>query len=224
MNPTSAASYRPHVNKLLTSEQRYAVFVRAIELQQESAERLQGLISQCKDLKEAWIALGEDSEANAFLCFEQMATALFEEIQCYLALKADDADGAWNHLINAEGHASSAMKAHEFASHLEGYIKRLYSLEEAFFPLPVFFSSGFIVKKSQCSICGSEYGECDHIKGRPYMGKICARIITEAELLEGSVVSDPADRRCRALSFTDEGVTRNAFTLRVSDSGKTTNA
>jgi hypothetical protein len=104
---------------------------------------------------------------------------------------------------------------HAVASHLEEYIKRLYDLERLLFPQPVFLSSGFVVRESECSICGAEYGECNHIKGLPYMGKLCARIVKEADLQEVSVVSDPADKRCRVLHYTDDGVTRNVFTQRV---------
>ena len=64
-----------------------------------------------------------------------------------------------------------------------------------------------IVDRSECSICRKEYSECDHITGKSYMGKMCARIIKEfKELRDVSVVYEPADKRCRIVKMVDEGV------------------
>ena len=73
-----------------------------------------------------------------------------------------------------------------------------------------------IVKDAECSICGKEYGECDHIKGRAYMGEQCYRIIKEADLLEASTVEKPANKLCRIISYTgNDGVKRDVLTWRV---------
>jgi len=207
-------SFREHFNDVVEEAQRYAIFVRAIEFQQKSISKLETLLTECITAKERAITEQSEDEANAYLSFEFMAKALAEEFRFYLALKADDPDSAWDYLINAESLSAAAMKSHAVASHLENYIYRLHDMEHLLFPQPIFFSSGFIVKESECSICDAEYGECSHVKGRPYMGALCVRIIKNAELKEISVVSDPADKHCRALNYTDNKVTRNVFTQR----------
>lgn len=212
---SNASDFRDHFNDVIESVHKYLIFVRAIEYQEKSIDTLDNLLTECISNKEEAIGEQKEYDANAYLCFECIINALIFELKFHISLKKDDIDGAWNHLINAQQAASDAMKAHEYGSHLEGYIKRLYALENLLFPSPVFFSSGFLVKKSTCSICGAEYGECDHIKGRPYMGKMCSRIINEAELREVSVVDDPSDKRCRAISFEEDGVTYNVFTHRI---------
>jgi hypothetical protein len=207
--------FREHFNDVIEEVQRFAVFVRGIEFQFESISKLEALEQESLTAKLAAVDRQSEDEANAYLAFETMAKALSEEFRFYIKLKNDLPDEAWDHLINAQSCAATAMKAHGVASHLDGYIQRLHTLERLFFPTPVFFSSGFIVRNSECSICHSEYGECSHLKGRPYMGQICTRIVTDAELLEVSVVSDPADKHCRALHYTEDGVPRNVFTQRV---------
>ncbi|OGP51462.1 MAG: hypothetical protein A2Y79_08070 [Deltaproteobacteria bacterium RBG_13_43_22] len=208
-------SFRDHFKDVVEEVQRFAVFVRAKEFQEQSIVKLEELLAECSQAKDKAIAEQSEDTANAYLAFEFMAKALVEEFRFYLALKADAPDSAWDHLVNAESSSAAAMKSHAVASHLDGYIQRLHALERLLFPQPVFFSSGFIVRESECSICGVEYGECTHVKGRPYMGKLCARIVKKAELQEVSVVSDPADKHCRALHYTDNGITRNVFTQRA---------
>jgi hypothetical protein len=208
-------AFRDHFNDVIERIHKYAIFVRGREFQEESIHTAEKLLRECIEGKNGAIEEQREDEANAFLAFELMARAVIEEFRFCLALKDDDPDAAWNHLINCQTSSALAMKSHVVASHLDKYIERLYALERLLFPQPVFFSSAFIVKKSECSICGAEYGECDHIKGRPYMGQLCGRIAKEVDIREVSVVSEPADKHCRSISYTEDGVTRNVFTQRV---------
>lgn len=85
----------------------------------------------------------------------------------------------------------------------------MHMLEELLYPQPLFFSIGVIVEASECSICGAEYGSCDHLAGEAYMGEVCVRMITKLrEVREFSVVEEPANKHCRAYTFS-KGVTRD---------------
>lgn len=213
-------SFRDHFNDVVEEVQRFAALVRAREFHESSVEALGRLLQECTDGKQEAVTQGNEEDANAYLAFEYLAHALEEEFRFYLALRDDDPDRAWDHLVNAQSSAASAMKSHAVASHLEGYIRRLHEFERLLFPLPIFFSAGLIVREAKCSICGTEYGECNHVKGRPYMGRLCARIVTKSDLQEVSIVSDPANKRCRMLHYTENGVTRNAFSLRIVDNAE----
>ena len=51
-----------------------------------------------------------------------------------------------------------------------------------------------------CSICGAEYGECGHEKGRSYDGQICCAILREPlDAYEFSFVAVPAQREAGVL-------------------------
>jgi hypothetical protein len=41
------------------------------------------------------------------------------------------------------------------------------------------------------------YGACDHIAGKAYMGKLAERFVVDAELLEISIVEEPANKTTR---------------------------
>jgi hypothetical protein len=78
-----------------------------------------------------------------------------------------------------------------------------------------FLSPGFIVGSQICSICGQEYDDCDHIKGRLYKRKFCVTELRDLQALEVSFVDDPANKRHRVIAFTEDGVTKDSLTLRT---------
>src|SRR5215216_1029710 len=82
--------------------------------------------------------------------------------------------------------------------------------------LQMFMSAGVVIKSSKCSICDALYEDCEHIKGKVYMGRFCGRMITDvAEIKEVSVVEDPADKRARVLVIGDGTTERDYMTWRV---------
>jgi hypothetical protein len=97
---------------------------------------------------------------------------------------------------------------------MQGYASRLESYEHLLFPPMMFCSTGSVVRKSLCSICNEDYGDCDHEKGQVYMGEICARHIHEAELEEVSMVKNPASKLHRVYEFTEGGISKDVLTLR----------
>ncbi len=52
-------------------------------------------------------------------------------------------------------------------------------------------SPAILIKQSHCSICEQDPDDCEHITGRKYDGQACHRVITEAEVLEVSLVGRP---------------------------------
>ena len=126
----------------------------------------------------------------------------------------DHANDAWDNLIEAQGHVSTAIKAHDKFSYLEKYADKLSELEHLLFPRQSFCSPGMIVRESECSICKQDYGECDHIKGMAYMGELCVRIIKKAEFRELSLVENPANKHAR-ITFCRQGGNRDMMTWRI---------
>lgn len=208
---------------LIKECERFAVLCRSSRLHRENAAKLRGMLAKASEQKAAAIGAGDEPTANELLAYEYTLDALANEIEMYVALKADDAGAAWTHLVNAQMAASHAVKAHAVAAHLEKiYIPRLYTLERLLFPKQIFMSIGFITEESECSICHAVYGECEHIKGRPYMGQLCARVVTKTSVREVSLVEEPASKHCRVISFTDKnGVARDPLSLEpvVDESG-----
>ena len=56
-------------------------------------------------------------------------------------------------------------------------------------------SVGCAMARAVCSVCGSEYGTCGHVKGEVYEGEVCAVILKEpVDAYEFSFVAVPAQR------------------------------
>ncbi len=61
-------------------------------------------------------------------------------------------------------------------------------------------SAGFIVDAAECSICRQDPEDCDHITGQRYGDETCVRVVTQAKLLEVSLVARPKQPEARIQS------------------------
>ncbi len=209
-------NFQSEFNDAIHAGQRLCFITRGKEFQIEALDTLASIKKKAEQLKERAIAHEYEDAANALLSFEEMADALIHELNMWTAIKEEKYAEAWDFLVNAQTAAIDAMRAHSIADHLDGYIAHLSALEKHVFPNHGFLSIGAIVQKSECSICGQEHGTCDHLVGKPYMGKMCYEFISELELEEISFVKTPGNKHCRVMSFTDgDGCTIDTFTLRT---------
>lgn len=61
-------------------------------------------------------------------------------------------------------------------------------------------SVGCAMGRAVCSVCGSEYGSCGHLKGESYEGQVCCAILQEpVDAYEFSFVAVPAQREAGVL-------------------------
>ena len=204
-------SFQDEFLRTVTEAQKFCYVTRSKEFQLQAQDKLKNLSKKILSLKKkAMVAKYEDA-ANNMLSLEEITDAVNNELSMWIALKEEDAGAAWDYLVNAQMATLSAMQAHDSVSNLEGYLNHLEALEQHMFPKQMFFSPGMVIREARCSICGSEYGECDHVAGRPYMGEICSRIIVHADLEETSLVDDPANKHARGIILTDNGGVRRDF-------------
>lgn len=195
--------------------EKFLFLVRGVELQRDAAQTLEDLKGDILHLKNSMIRKKEEDAANCCLSLEMATLALQHELRLWVALKEDRMNDAWDELVDAESYTDAAIRAHEISNHMMAYFKRLNSIEELLFPGIIFMSPGFTILSSRCTICGSEYGSCDHLKGLPYMGKFCAREITKMRMQEISIVDTPANRHARVTAITIDGAIRDLLTWRV---------
>ncbi|EPT0384562.1 SEC-C metal-binding domain-containing protein [Listeria monocytogenes] len=81
---------------------------------------------------------------------------------------------------------------------LNNLSKTLYEYEKLY-PYTYFFSSEFIYKRAECSICGKSILDlnCPHIVGELYWGDCAVQIISEIEKFQAiALVENPKDKRC----------------------------
>jgi hypothetical protein len=207
----------PEIAAHIFAHSRMCFATRATEFKTQSVADLGAIRSDLTNRKKTFISSANEDQANLAYSLEQLALSIQSELQMWLALTEGDGDGAWASLISAQVAIRSAIQAHPFASKYDQLPNRLLALEKLLFPPQIFFSPGIVIRKSLCSICHLDYDDCEHIVGRPYMGEICAREITEFELQEVSVVPSPANKLARAHTITEDGVTRNLMSWRETD-------
>lgn len=68
---------------------------------------------------------------------------------------------------------------------------------QSIFPYKVFLSPAYIKHRKECSICGRQVlprTSCVHRLGEIYNGRMCHHIVTDAELLEISLVENPVQK------------------------------
>lgn len=202
-------------NSIIEDCENFCFITRDSGLQKDACVKLQTLLADCLTLKSEAIADTDEDFANLLLGFECVANCLHSELEMWILLKEEKPDEAWDKLVSAQMAASDAARAHKGFAHLESHAQRLEEIEKLVFPSQVFVSVGMIVRHQECSICGSEYGDCDHLIGKPYFGKFCHIIAGDCEINHVAIVKNPADKRCRIMRFSVDDGERNRMTWKV---------
>ena len=213
--PAEPSAWNDEFNVTVKGVERFLNITTASEIQADTIELLDRTLVALKGRKECAIRNRNEAMANMVLGCECVATTLQCELQMWVALKKEDVHAAWDLLIAAQSAAISAARAHPGFRHWAQYQERLVLIQELMFPRQLFSSPGGKVIRAQCSICDAEYGVCDHIRGRAYMGEFCHRIIHRMELSEVSLVEEPANKLCRVVTMCFEGTMRDTLTWRA---------
>jgi hypothetical protein len=203
------------INEQIVECETYLFITRDSNLQREACEHLELLYAQARALKIQAIAEADEPQANILLGFECVITAVRDEICMWLYLKNGEPEKAWDRLVGAQSAIAAAARSDRGFAHLSRKAAHLEAIEQTIFPPQVFVSSGFIVERQTCSICGEEYGECDHLAGLPYMGEFCGIVASGLTVDHSAVVKNPADKRCRITSFRVKNGVRNRMTWKV---------
>ena len=207
-------------NEAVKETEVFLSIARASELQQDASEALEQLIPKITEEKKRAVKDKNEDYANMLLGCECVAAALIAELKMWNLLKREEPDAAWDQLVSAQNSSKAAARAHDGLSHLATHHQRLEAIEHLVFPSQVFLSAGLIAKSLECSICGCEYEDCDHLIGKPYMGQFCFAIPHGMKLNSASIVEKPDDKRCRVMDFSVEGGRRNRMTWRIEKDGE----
>lgn len=211
----SLPAFVAEFNELVKESENMLSITRDSELQRAACSVLEDALRRTHIEKQKAIASCDEDYANLLLGCESVAHALLAELNMWLLLKEEKPDEAWNHLVAAQMASVDAARAHDGFRHLEHHHQRLEAIEHLVFPRQVFVSSGMLVGFQECAICGQDYDDCEHLVGRPYMGRFCYIIARDVALDHVAIVEHPADKRCRVERFNAEGGTRNRMTWKI---------
>ena len=210
-------SFVEDFNAIIKDAERFLSIARCKELQRDAIASLENLRPRLIQLKQRAIAERDENTANMLLGYECAFCVIVSELEMWILLKEENPDAAWDKLVSAQMSCVDAIRAHDGFSHLVYQYNRLVTIEKVVFPPQVFVSSGMIVSRQECSICGLEYEDCNHLIGKPYMGKFCNIIAQDIRLDHAAIVESPSDKRCRIRVFEVDSGVRNRMTWRVEE-------
>ena len=194
---------------------------RGLELQQAMCQEIDEFLGEVAAARKAAAAQSDESNANYALAMELSLKVIWHELQMWICLKSNAGEQAWDDLVEAQYNCMRAIDVREqlegfgTAERLENLLSKLLFIERAVFPPQMFMSVGGVIARRVCSICQRPYDECEHIKGRAYMGELCVTSIEEMDLEEVSLVAEPANKHCRVTHSSDSAGKRNKMTWRV---------
>jgi len=207
------------LNKMIT----YLYFTRGIEFQELYVKKIDELLTRVVNDKSKYIKERNETLSNGLLSIENMLLSTKHLFEMIIFLKQDLPSKAWESLVYAQNTLHFAhMAAKNIFKVNDGHMLEIMNVYETYiFPTQVYNSIEAIYGSSTCSICGKEYGTCNHIKGRAYMGKFCFEQVKDVKEMAGlSLVTDPASKLHRITHFSDGGVMKDTFTHRKSNSQK----
>lgn len=182
----------------------HATLSFSVERKRAVLEELQHTLAECKRATSASRAASQGGLATEWRQVAEFVQAQRDELQMWLLVNDGKMHAAWEMLISAQGAAYRAARwlpDFEPAQHLQSH---LADVERVLFPKQTFLSPSMIIEESdiECSICKSRGNVCDHIAGEVYDGEVAANIIHRVSgVREVSFVDEPANKRCRALSY-----------------------
>jgi len=202
--------------KTLENKLTYLFITRDKTIFEEQLSLLKTLKSKILETKNEFIDQQNENEANKWLSIENICLAIIEGLSLFLALKQNDPDSAWNHLITAQNHSHWSNNEYGLSGNIQrDSISHFNNIELVLFPPQSFVSISMVSEQSECSICHKEFSECEHIRGEAYMGKACSETATKIrDMHHMAIVSHPDDKRCRVTHYGDKDPpTINKMTL-----------
>lgn len=151
-----------------------------------------------------------------------------EELSALLLILSDknwmedtkNIEQVWNLLQNSEDRLNSTMRRISVKGEILGsIIKTIDDVEQLYlkyFGPGVYSSPEILIKKTECSICHSDFRKCDHLQGVIYNGELCKMMGVDIEFRGSSLVSEPRDRRCRIWPFNIEKEKNGAMLIKNS--------
>jgi len=208
-------------NTVASELQTLAFPARALELQRQALTDAHSFLDELADAKRAAVASEDEGLANAILSMELAICAVQAQIATCVALKEDDGEAAWAHLVRSQLYTrnAAAVRAQVDGADAAGGLQNLFNMlvawEKTLFPPQAFMSVGGVASERGCSVCAGNYDDCGHVKGRAYRGQLCHVIVKKLTLEEVSIVDEPANKNARVTHVTVNGISRNKMTWRA---------
>ena len=151
------------------------------------------------DLRNKAVVENEELIAKAVWCLETIGSAQYYFIKAFEQLRSDEFYQGWCTLERCEL-SLLHLRQHYHPihdsfgiDHMESHVVQIQDL----FPYVCFLSPTYRVLEAECSICAARMtlrSGCEHRIGEIYAGRSCHRIVTKADCLEISMVTNPVQK------------------------------
>lgn len=154
---------------------------------------------QLTKIKNDALRLANERLAKKIWCYETILSIQEDYAEAFRCLRRRNFYKAWC-LYEKVEIALLFLGQHFLESNGEyrlEFIAAQTSKFQSLFPYALFFSTAILQKEVRCSICNARLGlrtGCGHVIGEIYAGKLCCRMITDLDLLEISVVTEPVNK------------------------------
>ena len=174
------------------------MFLHDFKNRDNSNAKIEEIKAYLKDIKAKYVSNKDEEGAKAIWCLEQVLEIQNLYLRIYKLIQSEKYYESWCELERCEILIGS-LKRHldidekYYLSFINKHIEQYQSL----YPYKMFFSPGIINHKKRCNICGqivSIRNPCGHEVGEIYNGEKCIREVIDAECLEISIVTSPAQK------------------------------
>lgn len=152
------------------------------------------------DVKVDAVSNNDHDKAKYVWCLETILSVQKKYIDSFFKMKNGKFYEAWCLLERVEINLNSLHK-HYLPKDNDRYkiqfIEKHSKQFQELFPYKLFVSPAILYLEKRCSICKRQISirnPCGHIKGEIYNGEMCLHEITQAELLELSIVDNPVQK------------------------------
>lgn len=153
-------------------------------------------------------SLQNEEGANDLWRVEQRILIFYEYTELFLLLKKGDFYKAWCKAETIElAIENLSINYPEDSSITQFILLRIHKLQQLY-PYRLFTSTEIVVKECECSICGTKLTprkHCNHQIRRVYNGEMCRHIVTEANLLGISIVTNPEHKYTVLFAKSNDG-------------------
>lgn len=215
MNSDALKELQDEVDPLINNALNLAYGSCAIELQVGAVNSLVDGIVLVDEHHKAAIDQANEVVANRLFMGARLAYSAYRYLWMWIHVKQDDTDDAWDALIDAQSALECLLRLKANKTY-QDLLDRMLEAERIVFPPQTYTSPSIQFRTADCSICGGTYGECCHVAGRLYMGKLCNMVVRDIHTLNHqAIVEVPEDKGCRCTAFQRGEDMVDRLTMRV---------
>lgn len=190
--------------------------LREIEIIHSDLEKLQAIEESIFNNKKTAVVDKNNGLSKEYWCIQQIFEANKYFLKAFNEMKDAKYYKGWCSLEKAELRIQFVSRYYDILNdeYKIKFINEQIAKFQSIFPYKVFFSTEFLEKKIQCSICDAVITprkKCEHEVWEIYDGEMCSRRISDMELLGIAIVENPVHKYAVAFLPNETGENKDHY-------------